>query len=73
MKCQAFEDFKATSLNKLSYTTGGATDGEIIANRMLQGKATKGEITMYTWNIIQNGWVNSLVSWGIGGYNSSIG
>ena len=46
MKCQAFEDFKATSLNKLSYTTGGATDGEIIANRMLQGKATKGEITM---------------------------
>lgn len=73
MKCQAFEDFKATSLDKLSYTTGGATEGEILANRMAQGKATNGEIAMYTWNIVKAGWESSLMSWGIGNYNSFIG
>ncbi|WP_165213182.1 hypothetical protein ACFSN5_09135 [Streptococcus tangpeifui] len=73
MKCQAFEDFKATSLDKLSCTTGGATDGEVLANRMVQGKASNGEIAMYTWNIVKDGWVNSLMSWGTGGYNSSVG
>ena len=74
MKCQAFENFKATSLNKLSQTVGGQSEVDVLVDRMRNGKASPGEVAMYTWNnVIEPGWVNSLMSWGTGGYNSYVG